>query len=116
MRTVGSNVPDGNDSHSLVTLYWKQPLDSFHIIVAYLTRAEPTVSSSEAEMLHGNTEVDVAMILVVVRAHPSVIEALEAQHEHRNVGEPRTVVTLSYLLLAFIRRYNQELPWLEVVC
>lgn len=101
MRTVGSNVPDGNDSHSLVTLYWKQPLDSFHIIVAYLTRAEPTVSSSEAEMLHGNTEVDVAMVLVVVCAHPRVIRTFEAQHEHRHVGEPRSVIALPHLFFAW---------------
>ena len=107
MQTVGSNVANGDDSHSFVTLYWKQPLDSFHVIVGYrllpsrldkaqaslalfsLLRqlshpagAESTVSGCEAKVFHSNAEIDVAMVLVVVCAHPSVVHTFEAQHKH----------------------------------
>jgi hypothetical protein len=128
MRTVGSNVANGNDCHSLVALYWKQPLDSFHVIVGYRllpsrldkaqaslalfsllrqlshpARAKATVSGCEAKVLHGNAEVDVAMVLVVVCSHPSVVQTLEAKHEHWHIGEPGTVIALSHLLLALFR-------------
>ena len=141
MRTVGSNVPDGNNSHCLITLYWEQPLDGFNVIVGYrllpsrldkaqaslalfsLLRqlshpagAESTVSGCEAKVFHSNAEIDVAMVLVVVCTHPSVTHTFEAQHEHRYVGEPGTVVALPHLLLALFRSNYKELPWLEVVC
>lgn len=119
-------MANGNDCHSLVALYREQALDGFNVIVGYRllpsrldkaqaslalfsllrqlsypTRAEPTVSSSEAEMLHGNTEVDVAMVLVVICTYPSVIQTFEANHEHRHVNQPRTVVSLPLLILCY---------------
>lgn len=125
MRTVGCNVTDGNYSHSLVVFNREQLLNCFNIVVGYCllpsrldkaqaglalfsllrqlsypARAEPTVSSCKAEVFNGNAKVDVAMILVVVCAHPSVVQALEAQHKHRNVGEPWTVVALPHFFFA----------------
>ena len=68
------------------------------------------------DMLHGNAEVDVAMVLVIICTHPSIIKALEANHKHRHIDEPWTVVALPHLLLAFFRSNYQELPWLKVMC
>ena len=116
MWAVGCNVTDGNYSHSLVVFNREQLLNCFNIVVAYPARAEITVSSSKAEVFNCNAKVDVAMIFVVVCAHPSVTHTFEAQHEHRYIGEPRTVVALPHLLLAFFRSNYQELPWLKVMC
>ena len=68
MRTIGSNVPDGNDSHSLIVFNREQLLNCFNIVVAYPARAESTVSGCEAKVFHSNAEIDVAMVLVVVCA------------------------------------------------
>jgi len=117
-------VSNGNDCHILVTLYWKQLLDSFHVIVGYRllpsrldkaqaslalfsllrqlsypTRAKSTVGCCEAKVLHGNAKLDVTMVLVVVCTHPSVVQALEANHEHRHIAEPWTVLPRLLLFL-----------------
>lgn len=73
------------------------------------------VSGSEAKVLHGNAKVDVSMVLVVVCTHPCFVQALEAQHEHRHIGEPWTVVALPHLLLFLFRSSDLELPRLEVM-
>ena len=110
MWAVGCNVSDRNDSHCFVTIYRKQPLNGFNIVIANPARAKPTVSSCKAEVFHCNAKVDVAVILVIVWAYPSVIETLVAQHEHRYVGEPRTVVALPHLLFALFLSNYQKLP------
>ena len=60
LRTVSRDMPGGNNGDGLETIHREETLDSGNVIVAHPASAEPTVGRCQAEMLHGDAEVDVA--------------------------------------------------------
>lgn len=77
MRTVSGNMSKWNDGYSLESLHGKETLESLNMIVAHPTCAQPTLRCCQAEMLHGNAEIDVAMRFAIVGAHPTVVHILK---------------------------------------
>ena len=81
--------------------------------IAYPASAKAEVGGSEAQMLHGYGDVDVAVALSIL-AHPLLIVEDRRNDIHRGSGKPFPVVALTQLALAFLALDDAEAPWLLI--
>ena len=95
-RHVGRcGVADGNDGHGIPFLRdVEQFLAELHAEVAHPARSQALFGSSEAQVLDGDGQVDVGVILLVVAACPGLATVFAGQDVGRCFAEPFAVVAL----------------------
>ena len=81
--------------------------------IAYPASAETEFRGSEAQMLYGDGDVDVAVTLAVL-ANPLLIMENGCDDIHRSCGKPFPVVAFAQLALAFLALDDTEAPRLLI--
>ena len=117
MRTILGDMTDRNDDHRLEV----SPLALLEILVHLLrvvianpASTQTSFSSTQAKVLSGNGNIDVAVRFVVLLAHPVLLLVAHSHDIHRSGLKPLSIIALLELSLRLIRLHHQPLPWLLV--
>ena len=113
-RQSCSRIADGNDNDGLLCLrHLKELVAVLGIEVADPAGAKSLLCGCQAEMLHSDGYVDVAMRLAVL-SHPLLLMKHGGEDIQRCFVEPRTLEARLKLLPALPTADYAELPWLPV--
>ena len=113
MRTILGDMTDRNDNDRLEV----SPLALLEILVHLLrvvianpASTQTSFSSTQAKVLSGNGNIDVAVRFVVLLAHPVLLLVAHSHDIHRSGLKPLSVIPLLVLSLRLIRLHNKQYP------
>ena len=108
-------IADGDESHGLVAFgELEQALELGDVEVAHPTGGKALLGGGKAEVLNGDGDVYVGMVVGVVSACPCLGLVLAAEDDGGHVVDPIAVVAGFYGLEAGLVRNPIEEPWLAV--
>ena len=113
-RQSCGRIADGDDDGGFLCLrHLKEFVATLGIEVADPAGAKPLLCGSEAKMLYGNGDIDVAVRLTV-GAHPFLFMQDRGEDIQRSLVEPRARIARLELLPSFLAADDAELPRLPV--
>lgn len=100
--TIVCNVSDGDDDHGFEVFPAKIFIEFGGIEGTHPARAESAISGGKAEMLGSDGDIDGAVWIIVVLAHPIFLHVHQSDDIKRRRAKPFAVVTR---LKLFFRRF-----------
>ena len=113
-RQSRCRIADGDDDGRLFCIgHLEEFVTVLGVEVTNPAGAKPLLCCSEAKMLHGNGDIDVAVRLAIC-SHPFLFMQDRGEDIERRIVEPRALVAGLKLLPAFLAADDAELPRLPV--